>query len=303
MGDKFEGFKWGPGLASRRFNATGVVSAALLVLSVWWITSSHTRDSADPAVTVRIRPNERMVTKPEVHGTAESFGSFEGSVRYIGTPPVPSVLARKGDPTVKDSECLVDDELLDESLIVHGDAEQGVQNVFVYLQEAPIGYNPLPVPTAPVVLAMEGCQFRPHALAIRCGQTLLAKWNDPLPHNLRFRTNRNRDPTSPIIKSLQEEPYQFHKSERQPMGIFCDLHMFMSAYFLPLDHPYVAITDKTGNFRIDSLPTGKHRFCIWHERPGFLEKNLEIEVRAGETTERILSFAAERFVRQAAKSE
>jgi hypothetical protein len=39
----------------------------------------------------------------------------------------------------------------------------------------------------------------------------------------------------------------------------------MSAWQLPLDHPYGAVTNENGEFSIQNLPAGKHKFTIWHE--------------------------------------
>jgi hypothetical protein len=37
-----------------------------------------------------------------------------------------------------------------------------------------------------------------------------------------------------------------------------------------VDHPYAAVTDKDGKFKIDLLPAGEYEFRVWHERPGYV---------------------------------
>ena len=56
-----------------------------------------------------------------------------------------------------------------------------------------------------------------------------------------------------------------------PMQVKCDIHAWMKAYWLVLDHPYMAITDKNGKFNIEKIPEGEHEFIVWHERIGYLD--------------------------------
>jgi hypothetical protein len=53
--------------------------------------------------------------------------------------------------------------------------------------------------------------------------------------------------------------------------IACNYHPWESAYILPREDPYVAITAKDGTFRIPKLPAGKLEFQVWQERTGFLD--------------------------------
>jgi hypothetical protein len=55
----------------------------------------------------------------------------------------------------------------------------------------------------------------------------------------------------------------------------------MSLYHLVQDHPFMAVTDKDGNFRIEGLPVGAHKFRVWHERGGLLEKDDKVDVKDG----------------------
>ena len=72
--------------------------------------------------------------------------------------------------------------------------------------------------------------------------------------------------------------------ESLPMGVSSDLHAWMKAYWLVLDHPYAAITDKQGRFVIENMPPGKHIFRVWHERVGLIERKLEVSIEPGQIT-------------------
>jgi len=49
----------------------------------------------------------------------------------------------------------------------------------------------------------------------------------------------------------------------------------MRAYVYVSEHPYVAITDSSGNFEIKDLPPGRYKVKIWHE--GFDEVTNYVE--------------------------
>jgi hypothetical protein len=87
----------------------------------------------------------------------------------------------------------------------------------------------------------------------------------------------------------------FPAPERTPFEIRDDMHARMQAVLLVVDHPFAAVTDESGAFEIADLPAGKYSFRVWHERAGFLEKELTVDLRQGETTKRTLSYKFDRF--------
>src|SRR6185503_12752654 len=44
----------------------------------------------------------------------------------------------------------------------------------------------------------------------------------------------------------------------------CDVHPWMFAYVGVLEHPYFAVSDKDGNFKISGLPDGKYTVVAYH---------------------------------------
>jgi len=71
------------------------------------------------------------------------------------------------------------------------------------------------------------------------------------------------------------------------MGVKCDIHGWMKANWLVLDHPYGAITKKDGSFEIDLVPEGKHDFRVWQEQKGYInagdKRGFEAKVKDGKT--------------------
>ena len=69
---------------------------------------------------------------------------------------------------------------------------------------------------------------------------------------------------------------------RRP-GIYevrCDVHSWMSAWIVIEEHPYVALSDAQGEFKITEVPPGDYELRIWHE--GLGEVLRDVSVRVGE---------------------
>ena len=74
-------------------------------------------------------------------------------------------------------------------------------------------------------------------------------------------------------------------AEKLPIEVQCNIHNWMKAYWLILDHPYASISDENGKFTIADLPVGEHEFAVWQEKTGYIERKFKVTVVAGETTD------------------
>jgi hypothetical protein len=277
--------------------AAGFCICATLAIPIGlWLS----RAPQKPVVAVVIRGDQAKVSKPvpvdEHKALLVPPGSFHGVIKYDGVPPPREVLVRKNDPNVKDKECCAAQEILSESLLVNEQTDNGLQNVIVYLRKAPEGYEAPPVPTEPVVMTAISCCYSPHVFTLRCNQPLVYKSDDPTPHNMHYNSIRN-DRFGQLIApaSRKGERYTFERPEPRPIKVVCDLHDWMRAYFFPIDHPFVAVTDAKGQFRIDGLPPGEHKFTVWHELAEHLQRELTVKIRSGEDVEMTLSYPPEAF--------
>lgn len=209
-------------------------------------------------------------TEPAPPPAANATGSFFGTVVLDGDAPQLDLLVKSGDENVKDSEVCGVAGVPDESLVV-GDGN-GIANVFVYLRRAPKGHKS-DVPSETVVLDQKGCVFLPHVALIRAGQKFVVKSSDAVQHNVHTFPARNQGINLLINPSDQTGlELTYDRAETDPLQVKCDIHAWMSSYHLVLDHPFMAVTDANGNFRIDGLPVGDYEFRVWHERGRLLEK-------------------------------
>ena len=63
-------------------------------------------------------------------------------------------------------------------------------------------------------------------------------------------------------------PIEWTAEAAENVQIVCDLHPWMKSYLIVKDHPYVAITDEKGAFKIDGVPPGEYTVKCWHEKLG-----------------------------------
>lgn len=251
---------------------------------------------ARDAVEVAVAPD--AVITPIVASAlgAGETATLKGVVLFDGNPPNLDPIVKKGDMTAPNPEVCAANDVPNESLVVNK-ANKGIAHVFVYLLKAPAGAKSSKPGEVEVTFDQKGCQFLPHALVVPVGAKLLIKNGDPVPHNTHTHPldAENGFNQSVAANDRMGIPFKYSKSQRVPIEVVCDVHRFMKAYHLVLDHPYGAITDADGKFEIADLPAGKHEFKVWHEKVGYLNRTYNVEIKAGEAKEVKLSFGAAKF--------
>jgi len=208
------------------------------------------------------------------------WGSIKGFVKVDkpvpGLPPV----VKKGDATAKDAAVCAAADIPNESVLVDP-RSSGLANVVVFLAKRPGVIHPdlANRQSQAADFQVKGCRFVPHVLVVHTGQEILISSNDQIGHNIHpypFKNKVSREvflnPTSVLVLGIPEQ---------QPIKVGCDIHPWMEAYWVVLDHPYASLTNATGEFEIRNLPVGDHEFRIWHERAGFLDSAHKIAVKEG----------------------
>jgi plastocyanin len=131
----------------------------------------------------------------------------------------------------------------------------------VYLESAPRGafeQNDGGV----AVMDQRNETFVPHILAITTGTTVNFPNSDRIYHNVfslsktaRFDLGRYAVGHSRAIRF--ERP--------GIVRVFCDIHSHMNAFILVFSHPFFAVTDSEGRYRIDNVPPGPYGVIAWNE--------------------------------------
>ncbi|MFO0916843.1 MAG: hypothetical protein U0872_00810 [Planctomycetaceae bacterium] len=222
------------------------------------------------------------------------WGTLKGKIVLDGDVPEQKLTVRKGDSAVKDAAICAAQDIPDEAIVIDKDSK-GIANVAIWLVKKPAKIHPdLEKPAEPTVLFDQvGCRFIPHILVVRAGQTVKVVSGDATAHNTRGLPSKNNPfnfTVAPNDRAGNDVPFKL--AERLPVPVNCDIHSWMRAYWVVVDHPYAAVTDKDGNFEIKDLPAGDHEFRVWQENVGYLVKDTKdpkkgptFSIKAGGTTE------------------
>jgi plastocyanin len=229
---------------------------------------------------------------------AQDWGTVAGQVVVTGEIPKPVLLHPKG-ANIKDAAVCAANDTFKDDLVIDADSK-GLANVFVYLAKAPKTVHPdlkKPEP-ATVIFDQKNCIFIPHAMIVLGGQTVEVISSDPIAHNTHTYPLKNQPinvliaPNMPVGKG---EKVSYKIGESLPMKVTCDFHPWMGAYWMVVDHPYAAVTDKEGKFTIPNLPAGDHEFRVWHERVGYLERKYEVKVKKGDNALKPITVSVEKL--------
>jgi hypothetical protein len=142
-------------------------------------------------------------------------------------------------------------------------ANNGLANVFVYLKDAKaapaVGEAPL--------LDQIGCMYEPYVMGVVTGQKFKVKNSDATLHNVHNTPKVAGNKEYNIGQALKGQVNEFSFPNQEILMRFkCDVHPWMFAYVGVVEHPYFAVTDKDGNFKISGVPDGKYTLVAYHLR-------------------------------------
>lgn len=197
--------------------------------------------------------------------------TISGKVTFDGTVPPPEKVKLSADPKCAEMH----KGGLEKQPIKVTDG--GLANVFVYVKNGPTGSHP--TPTEAVEIDQEGCDYKPHVVAMQANQPLKIKNSDDTLHNIHPRPTVNEEFNIGQPRKGMESTKTFTKKEVMfPVG--CDVHPWMRAYISVLDHPFYAVTKEDGTFEIKGLPPGDYEVEAYHEK--LKTQTQKISVKAGE---------------------
>jgi len=201
-----------------------------------------------------------------------TVSAITGKVSYSGAVPAAKMISMDAEA---DCQKLHPKPVYDESLLVG--KSKGLANAFVYIKSGLEGKTFAPA-TAAVELKQQGCQFVPRVISLRKGQTLAVKNADPVSHNIHPQPQNNREWNQQQSPGAPDLERRFGFPEVM-IPVKCNVHAWMRGYIAVMEHPYFAITDDAGAFRLDGLPPGNYVVAIWHEKLGELTQPLAVAAK------------------------
>jgi len=208
-------------------------------------------------------------------------GSVSGTVRLKGAPPSLPPLRPSGDV-----RRFCGDEIPDRTFLVGSGG--ALANAVISLEGDLPRIASASVPNAPV-LDQKGCMYLPPVVVASTGASLEVINSDPLLHNVH--ASLLMTPVFNMAMPLQGQHYR--KELPRVSGrirVRCDLHPWMHAVIQTFDHPYFALTDALGSYRIADVPSGKYKLIFWHER--LPQRTVELSLAPGQAVEKTMEWAA-----------
>jgi hypothetical protein len=264
-----------------------VVASVLAALAAFGVLAA-TACAADDDAEARARSAagdaaglSRSVIQPSSRAYREAAVASGGAVRVL--VHLDGDVARDSahrPPAEQQPACGV--EVPDESLRRDGDRLEGA---VVWLPDVREG-KALPIERR-YELTIERCRLVPRVLVAVAGGTINLRALDDAAHRTRFV--RHADGTR-LAEIATTEPISVVPDEtvlRQPgqVEVSCDVHPWARAWLMTFDHPYAAVTARDGAARLDSVPAGRWRVVVWHERLGVREDTVEVRAGAESTLE------------------
>ncbi len=104
--------------------------------------------------------------------------------------------------------------------------------------------------------------FVPHVLAITAGTTVDFPNSDRIYHNV-FSLSKAQPFDLGRYAVGRSKSVRFDRPGI--VRVFCDIHSHMSAFILVFNHPFYAMTDAEGRYRIENVPPGTYNVIAWNE--------------------------------------
>lgn len=164
------------------------------------------------------------------------------------------------------------------SVAVEHDAPE-LANVIVFVKAAAT-----PAPAVRAAIRQKGEEFLPHVIAVPVGSTVEFPNDDLIFHNV---FSLSKAATFDLGRYPRGQSKSRTFTAPGVVKVYCHLHSHMNAVVRVFDHPYFAMPDSQGRFRISGLAPRAYDVVAWHERVG--EVTLEAAVTAGRSA--TLSFS------------
>ena len=244
----------------RSLARSGALLAILALISACSGDSSATERGKTRSATKRARINDSAAGAVDLASPAYKPSSLSAIGAVTGT------IKLDGVAKVDTTPITIDQKVCGTRVPSSIDATPtGLGDVIVWIADAKAG-KALPVERR-IELSSEDCQLDPRVQATVSGSTVNVFNDDKALHKLVFLDAATGD-------TIQRMPFfnsgQVVASEKlaHAVGIVevrCVQHPWSRAFIATFDHPYFAVTEKDGKFRIDSLPPGKYTLSVWHE--------------------------------------
>jgi len=201
---------------------------------------------------------------------AASAATITGSVKLDGAAPKMARLKTDSDPYCAKMHASA--PLSSEEVVAGKDG--ALANVVVYIK-AGLDNRTFPTPTETVQLNQNGCEYKPHVVALMVNQPLSIVNTDQTTHNIHPTPANNRDWNKSQGPGAEAITDSFPREEIA-IPVKCNIHGWMKAYIAVLKNPFFKVTSADGTFEIKGLPPGDYTIAAWQEKYGATEQKVTV---------------------------
>ena len=227
-------------------------------------------------------PAQSARQRPEATAAAalDYPGILQGQVVFDGPQIVESTLiANTTDPQHCGTVQSLHNRIISEP-------NRGIKNAIVALLDVPLPAD-YQVPPSHLTIDNRNCQFQPRVTVLTTGSSIEVVNSDPVVHTVHlygpFNLNASLGPgQSRALGTVKRVG---------TIAIKCDFHGWMQAFVGVDDHPFHAVSDVDGGFRIHSIPPGSYQLQAWHE--AFGTKRVHVEIGADAPAQVTVQYGAE----------
>lgn len=225
-------------------------------------TSAGTVEAELAGPVVIARPKESYKAAP-----VSAAGSVSGTVT-LASPLEPA------EPIATGRDSAVCGKAIPDSSVQQKGA--GLANVVVWLEGIRAG-KPLPLEKR-LELESDHCMLTPRVQAAVTGSAVNVIGHDDFRQHLRFLSARDSAARASVLLGKDEQVIPTELPAKTPgLVIIRDAdHPWPRAFLAVFDHPYYAVTQSDGSFRIDGVPPGTYTLVAWHERTGRTEQKVTV---------------------------
>ena len=184
-------------------------------------------------------------------------GTIAGTVNWSGPLPTLPKLPVSKDPQICDPEGR---KVRDLERLVIGPAG-GVANTVIFLRNIYRG-KAWDIPAGRQTVDQRTCRYEPHIMLVPDNANFRMKSSDATLHTLHMSGAENFN----IAFPFQSQYITREMTHPGVVDIKCNAgHVWMNSELLVVPHPYYAVTDEQGRFRLSDVPPGEYTIEAWHE--------------------------------------
>jgi plastocyanin len=123
-----------------------------------------------------------------------------------------------------------------------------------------------PAPTSTIVIDQKGLMFVPHIAVVQQGATVDFLNSDTVAHNVFWTAiSGNKKLGHNLGTWPKGEKRSFKFDNVGVVPLLCNVHPDMAAYVIVAPTPYFAVSNASGEYKIENVPDGSYTVTVWHE--------------------------------------